>query len=410
MILISKEEAKNLSINGLKRYRLRKMILGLLYNERYLSAADISNKISVSLPTTKTLLDELIALGAVMTSGIGDSRGGRKPALYSLVSDAFYVIAIGIERFNAKLTIFNCYNETITPVQQIETHIDSPTLVDTLHQEVTELIRKNQIDDSKIVAVGIYMPGLIDSVHGINYTIKDPSQQNIVKAIKNKFGKDIFIENDARMQALGEFIFGKAKSTKNALVLNWSWGLGLGMIMNGQLYGGSTGFAGEFSHIKLQEDGALCICGKRGCLETVASANKVIELALEGIKNNTISQLTTHFKEDPKALRPEHVVNAARSGDEFAITILNKVGSSLGKGLSILIQLLNPEIIVIGGPLSKANQFVLTPIQQALNRDCLEKISNNVKIEISEIDEKSGLLGLSALLFQKVLGDITETK
>jgi N-acetylglucosamine repressor len=247
-------------------------------------------------------------------------------------------------------------------------------------------------------------------VHGINYTIKDTSHQNVVKNLKKKFGKDIFIENDARMQALGEFIFGKAKLTRNALVLNWSWGLGLGMIMNGQLYGGSTGFAGEFSHIKLQEDGTLCICGKRGCLETVASAIKVIELAKDGIDNNTISQLTTQFKDNLKTLKPEHVVNAARSGDEFSISILNKVGSSLGKGLSILIQLLNPEIIVIGGPLSKANQFVLTPIQQALNRDCLEKISSNVRIEISDIDEKSGLLGLSALLFQKVLGDVTESK
>jgi N-acetylglucosamine repressor len=356
------------------------------------------------------LLDELTAMGAVMTSGIGDSSGGRKPVLYSLVEEAFNVIAIGVERFNAKMTIFNCFNETITPVRNIETNIDDPTLVETLYRRATEMIMESGIDDSKVVAVGIYMPGLIDSVNGINYTIKDTSHQNVAKGLKKKFGKDIFIENDARMQALGEFIFGKAKLTRNALVLNWSWGLGLGMIMNGQLYGGSTGFAGEFSHIKLQEDGSLCICGKRGCLETVASANKVIELAIDGITNHTISQLTTLFKDNPKTLKPEHVVNAARLGDEFSISILNKVGSSLGHGLSILIQLLNPEIIVIGGPLSKAYQFVLTPIQQALNRDCLEKISNNVRIEISDIDEKSGLLGLSALLFQKVFGDVTDSK
>jgi len=120
--------------------------------------------------------------------------------------------------------------------------------------------------------------------------------------------------------------------------------------------------------------------------------------------------LTTRFKDHVTALTPEDVVNAARAGDEFSISILNKVGNSFGKGLAVLIQLLNPEIIVLGGPISKAQQFVLNPIQQTLNQDCLEKISSNVRIEISEIDEHSGLLGLCARLFQKVLGDVTEVK
>lgn len=410
MILITKEEAKHLSINNLKRYRLRKMMLRFLYEERFVSAAEVSQKISVSLPTTKTLLDELIAVGAVMTSGIGDSRGGRKPALYSLVAEAFYVVTIGIEHYNAKIAIFNSHNELVTEVRTVQTNLNHPDLAEKLHLVSKELIHEARIDDSKIVAVGVYMPGLVNSVEGINYAIKNGAYQNIGNTLKKRFGKTIYIDNDARMQALGEFIFGKAKDSRNALVINWSWGLGLGMILNGQLYGGSTGFAGEFSHIKLEENGNLCYCGKRGCLETIASSQSILNMAISGIESETVSQLTTRFKENLLALRPEDVVNAARAGDEFSISILNKVGNSFGKGLAVLIQLLNPEIIVLGGPISKAQQFILTPIQQTLNQDCLEQISSIVRIEISEIDEQSGLLGLCARLFQKVLGDVTEVK
>lgn len=410
MILITKEEAKHLSINNLKRYRLRKMILRYLYEERFVSAAEVSQKISVSLPTTKTLLDELIALGAVMTSGIGDSRGGRKPALYSLVAGAFYVITIGIEHYSAKIAIFDSHNELVTEVRTVQTNVNHPDLAEKLHNVSMELIHEARIDDSKIVAVGVYMPGLVNSATGINYAIKNEAYQNIGKTLKKRFGKTIYIDNDARMQALGEFIFGKAKDSRNALVINWSWGLGLGMILNGQLYGGSTGFAGEFGHIKLEENGILCYCGKRGCLETIASSQSILNMAIGGIEEGTVSQLTTRFKDNLNSLKPEDVVNAARGGDEFSISILNKVGNSFGKGLAVLIQLLNPEIIVLGGPISKAQQFILTPIQQTLNQDCLEKISSIVRIEISEIDDHSGLLGLCARLFQKVLGDVTEVK
>jgi predicted NBD/HSP70 family sugar kinase len=410
MILITKEEAKHLTINNLKRYRLRKMILRYLYEERFVSAAEVSQKISVSLPTAKTLLDELIALGAVMTSGIGDSRGGRKPALYSLVAEAFYVITIGIEHYSAKVAIFNSHNELVTEIRTIQTNVNHPDLTEKLHNVSMKLIHEARIDETKVVAVGVYMPGLVNSVTGINYAIKNEAYQNIGKTLQKRFGKTIYIDNDARMQALGEFIFGKAKDSCNALVINWSWGLGLGMILNGQLYGGSTGFAGEFGHIKLEENGILCYCGKRGCLETIASSQSILNMAIMGIEEGTISQLTTRFSDNLPSLTPEDVVNAARSGDEFSISILNKVGNSFGKGLAVLIQLLNPEIIVLGGPISKAQQFILTPIQQTLNQDCLEKISSMVRIEISEIDDHSGLLGLCARLFQKVLGDVTEVK
>lgn len=396
-----------MSVNELKKYRYKKSILRLLYHTDPVSAPDLSKKIGISLPTVLMLLNDLISSGLVSTMGTGASTGGRKPALYGLSDESLFVIACDMGRYSAKMTIFNSHNQRVTPLKYIDTHIDDPDLVTKLHQASRELIIGFKIPEDKIFGLGVDMPGLVDSHQGINFTIKNPDYQAVRKLLEAEFNTYVYIDNDARMQAYGEYVFGKAKNCRNAIVVNWSWGVGLGMILNGQLYGGTTGFAGELSHIQMAEEGDLCICGKRGCLETIASANTILKLARQGISEGKVSQLTQQFSSNSGEMTPEHVIAAARSGDEFSISILNRIGLSLGKGLSILIQLMNPEIIVLGGPISKANQYVLTPIQQALNKYCLEKIVSNTTIVTSEIDEQSGLLGSAAMVYQQLFSDWT---
>jgi len=394
-----------LSGSELKKYRLKKNILRILYRETSCSAPDLSKLLGISMPTTLVLLNDLIGEGLVNSMGTGQSTGGRKPSLYGLSEESAFVIACDMGRYTAKMAIFNCRNERITPLTFIDTHIDDPQLVEKLYEAAGQLISDYQIPKEKIIGLGVDMPGLVDAKRGINYTIKNKLNQEVRELLKKKFSIMVYVDNDARMQAFGEYTFGKARGSRNAVIINWSWGLGLGIILNDRLYGGNTGFAGEFSHIQMEEDGDLCICGKRGCLETVASSNAILKLAREGITGGKISQLTHQFVANPSGLTPEHVIAAARLGDEFSISVLSKTGMMFGKGLSYLIQLLNPEIIVLGGPVAKANQFVLTPIQQALNRYCLEQILQNTTIVTSDIDEQSGLLGTAAMLFQQVFSD-----
>jgi predicted NBD/HSP70 family sugar kinase len=131
----------------------------------------------------------------------------------------------------------------------------------------------------------------------------------------------------------------------------------------------------------------------------------LVREAIKGIHENRVSQLTEQFKDRTNELMPEDVIRAARAGDEFSIQLLHDVGLALGKGLSITLQLLNPGIIVLGGPVSAANQFVLTPIQQSLNKYCLEQIYTNTRIVISEIWEQSGLLGVTAMMYQRIFSE-----
>jgi predicted NBD/HSP70 family sugar kinase len=304
------------------------------------------------------------------------------------------------------MIIYNSHNQAVTSLGYFETSIDDDDLVEKIYATAQNLIKEAGIDESRIFGIGLTMPGLIDETRGINYTIKNKKYANVKERLETRFNKLVYVNNDARMQAYGEYIFGKAKGHANAVIVNWGWGIGMGLIINGKLYNGSTGFAGELSHTKFVDDGELCICGKRGCLETIGSMHVLVNTAIEGIKNGVISQLTVGFKNRVNELQPDDIINAAKSGDEFAISLLNKIGLAVGKGLSFTIQLLNPEIIVLGGVASKANRFILTPIQQALNKYCLEQISTNVEIEISENWEQSGLLGVTAMLFQELFSDM----
>jgi len=403
-------ETRAISTAELNKIRQKKKILALLHANGHTSATELAKSLKISLPTCIVILNDLISSGYLKNLGVGESSGGRKPSLYGLSEDVFYVIACDFARYSANMAIFDCYNHAVTPVTKIDTHIDDPQLADKLYQTAKKLITDSGITEIKVLGLGVDMPGLINSKAGINYTIKDKKRQNIGRDLKQKFNKPVYIDNDARMHAYGEFHFGVAKNYKDAIIIHWSWGLGLGIFVNGQLYSGKNGFAGEFSHIPMVENGELCICGKRGCLETIASSNTVMKRVAQGFEDKEVSTLINQFAAHPEKVTPEDVILSARMGDEFCISILNEIGKSMGKGLSYIIQLLNPEVIVLSGPLSKARQYVLSPIQQSLNRLCLEKISESTPILISDMGDQSALLGTSEMIFQKVFTEMNITE
>ncbi len=405
MILNESSQKEKLSGNLLKKYRQKKRILSNLYNQRTLTVQEISRQIGVSVPTVFSLVNELAELGYVESCGTGMSQGGRKPVVFGLTTNSTYVIACEIERYRAKLTVYNSHNQPVAPLVIFDTNIDDNLLTDKIYDKAQQLIRENNIDENRVHGLGVIMPGLIDEKTGVNYTIKNSGYGNVKQRLEKKFKGVVYVNNDARMQAYGEYRFGAARGHSNAIVINWSWGVGLGIIVNGKLYNGSNGFAGEFSHIQLVEEGDLCICGKRGCLETVTSAYVIVREAIKGIQENQVSQLTEQFEGRTNELTLEDIIMAAKSGDEFSVQLLHRVGLALGKGLSVILQLLNPGVIVLGGPVSAANQYVLTSIQQSLNKYCLEQIYANTPIVISDIWEQSGLLGVTAMLYQNLFSE-----
>src|SRR5689334_22471815 len=182
------------------------------------------------------------------------------------------------------------------------------------------------------------------------------------------------------------------------MVINLGWGIGLGLVMNGELFRGHEGFAGEFSHIPLFSNNKLCSCGKSGCLETEASLLVVVEKAKEGIRDGRLTTLKSEsFTADPDKASMA-VIRAAEKGDKFAVELLSEAGYHIGRGVAILIHLLNPELIVLSGRGAAVGKLWLAPIQQAINEHCIPKIAENTEIKISSLGVKAELIGAAALV------------
>ncbi|HAH24078.1 MAG TPA: sugar kinase, partial [Prolixibacteraceae bacterium] len=196
---------------------------------------------------------------------------------------------------------------------------------------------------------------------------------------------------------------GAARSKRNVLAIHIDWSIGLGIIVNGKLYKGRDGFAGELGHLPMLDNGILCKCGKQGCLETIASGTAVARLVIEEMKAGRSSMLGQLVDEDLEKIEIRKVVQAATMGDQYSISILANAGQWIGKGLAYLIQIFNPELIILGGRMSEAHQFILPPIQQAIHIFCNLELANGIQIKVSELGRQAGAQGVAALLLEHVL-------
>jgi predicted NBD/HSP70 family sugar kinase len=259
------------------------------------------------------------------------------------------------------------------------------------------------IQKELFMGIGLSMPGAIDSLKGINHSYTFNQKETLTDALGKRFHLPVFVENDTNVLALAELWYGQARNRKNALVLLLSWGIGLGLILNGKLYRGASGFAGEFSHIPAVNNGKLCWCNKQGCLETLASATALSTLVKQGIRDGNSSSIFESTDISKEYVNPQEVIAAANQGDQFAVNILYEVGHQLGKGIASLIQILNPEIIILGGRMAKAETYITTPIQQALNSYCNPVLTKDMSIVSTDLGEEATALGLAIMVSEKLL-------
>ncbi|MFD0977275.1 ROK family transcriptional regulator [Salinimicrobium gaetbulicola] len=388
-----------------KNYLQKLKILQSLYFGGSKTNTEICELFNISSPTSIRLLNQLITEGWVKKEGLGKSAGGRKPDLYKLKEDSFYVMGVQMERFKIKMAIFDNHNNKIAEYEDLPFQIETEaSVVDHLYEKANELLKDSKIDLDKLLGIGVSMPGLVSSSEGKNFTyfIKEEETESLEEVLKKKFKKPVFILNDAKSACLAESNFGLAKDRKNVLVISMDWGIGLGVIVDGKVYQGSSGFAGEFGHIPLIDDGLLCHCGKRGCLETVASGLALVRMAQAGIKNGESTILNKLSEKELEKLQPQTVIKAANQGDQFAINILSEIGIHLGKGIAILIQLFNPEIIILEGKFASAQQFITTPIQHSINTYCMAQLRVKTDIRLSNLGDDSVLLGSVATVMENI--------
>ncbi|WP_458984738.1 ROK family transcriptional regulator [Pontibacter sp. CAU 1760] len=395
------------SLNNIERKKhLQKLkIIKHLYVKGAKTNTDLCARFGISSPTSMGLLNELMTEGLVEKRGRGKSVGGRKPDLYGMKDNSLFVLSIDMERYRTRMAIFDSNHNNITGTHTLPLEITkSMAAVDKLQDFANQLIEQSGINTEKLMGIGVSMPGLVSSSSGKNHTYLIPPGENetLQEVLETRFGKPVYIQNDVKSATLAEFRFGMAQHQKNTLVLSMDWGLGLGIIIDGKLRTGSSGFAGEFGHIPMTEDGLLCHCGKRGCLETLASGIALANMVREGIKAGQSTMLSSLTPAQLEQLEPKLIIAAANEGDQYAINILAEAGRHLGKGIAILIQLFNPELIILSGIIAEAKQYITIPIQQSVNTYCMTQLRESTSIAVSDLGKDAGILGSVATVMENI--------
>lgn len=390
-------EIKPRSVKGT---HLKNMIVKRLYFDKALSCAELSELFDKSIPSIAKAINELIAEGFVVEQGYAPSSGGRRPLLYSIKPDAMYILAVAMDQLSARIQLLDLFNHPVAPALLVDLKLHHNTkALSILVTNINNYITDAPVSKDKIAGIGIGMPGFVNVIEGINYTYLDAGGQSLTQYLTDETGLPVYIDNDSSLIALAEQKFGIAKNQKDVMVINLGWGIGLGMIVNGEIFRGHNGFAGELSHIPLSEDGELCTCGKRGCLEAEASMLVVVEKAIEGIKNGRITRLKAP-EGNPSKVFGDALMEAADNGDQFAIELFSDAGYKIGKALAILIHIMNPKTIVLSGRGARVGKILLAPIQQALHKYCIPRLSSSTELLISDLGFDAELIGAAVLLME----------
>jgi len=387
-----KEVAGTANAKKRKIEQYRKIVSHLYVNGKA-SIADIVKQSKISQPLVASLVDDLIGFGILLDNGVGESIGGRRPNLFCINPGYQYVIGVDINLHTLTIALFDLNNQLVCREEFKNYELEnSSKYTDNLVLKVNEMLVKMNIPATEVVAMGVSIPGLVDAKNGISFTHLSFAKEGLSAYLSKSFGFSVVLDNDARMMALGEKAFGKAKGKKDVLCLNLSNGIGLGIILNGKLYSGKNGFAGEFGHILIDPDGDLCYCGKIGCLETLTSGTILVKKIREAVDNGQPS-LLSQYKGEGKKIDLRAVVDAIVKGDQFAIDQLNKMSEYLGKGLVTLIHLLNPEMIIFGGRLAQTGKYIVDPVNMVLNKYAMDRISSETEVVCSDLLDDAALMG-----------------
>ena len=391
---------------ALKNKILKGLIFKFLDQTESASINEISKEINISVPKTTSLITELIEEGLISDYGKFDSTGGRKANLYGLIGDAGFILGVDVKKYYINIGLLNFKKQLIHQKSRITFKLDNTAeSLNQLIQIIQNFIKEVGIKKDKILSLGINLSGRINHTKGYSYTFFHFQEEPLSEIIQEKIGIKTYLENDSRAMAFGEFCNGEVNTEKNVLFVNLDYGIGLGILIDGKVYYGKSGFSGEFGHIPFFNNEIICHCGKKGCLETEASGNALLRKFKEKIKlGSTSSVLKKNKKVEDISLTD--LILAAQNEDVLIIELLAELGENLGKGLAVLINVFNPELIIIGGTLSETGEYLKLPIKSSINKYSLSLVNADTELKLSKLGEKAGIIGACLLAKNKALSVI----
>ncbi len=366
----------------------KSLILNKIRTQGPISRAQIARETNLTRPTVSSNVKELIDQNIVEESDIGQSQGGRKPTMLVINNGAFCILGVDAGPDSIECIVSDLSGKVLERSEtQLQLPTDNEKFLDALKSCIQDCLVKTAGKD--VIGIGVAMHGVVDVETGVSLVAPNLGLTNIPikEELENTFGLEVKVENDARAMALGEFWFGDHGELESMLAVNIGRGVGAGMIIGGKLYHGSSDIAGEIGHMTIDLNGQVCECGNRGCLQTFAAGPAIAR---------NISDKTT------ESLSAEQVFEQALCGNEACIEVLTKAGKAMGVGLTNLIHIVNPEKIVLGGGVSKAQQFILPAIRETIRASALTQSASRTKVEITKLGDDATLIGAVTLLLVDV--------
>lgn len=365
--------------------------------------AELSKELNLSVPTVTKLVSELMEDGFVADYGKQETAGGRRPNMYGIRPESGYFMGVDIRDFGVNIALINFTGVIVASNKEIPyKQQNSPESLDVLCDIINTFLHKLSIPKELILNVGINATGLVTTDSGHKYSRYFFNEQPLSDIFMQKLGLHVTIDNDSRAMAYGEYMCGAGNNERNVIFVDVSWGLGMGIINNAKLYYGKSGYAGEFGHISVFENEVMCHCGKKGCLETQASGSYIHRRVLEEIAKGNSSVLQKKLVKG-ESLMLDDIVKATLKGDMMAIELVEEVGNTLGKHIAGLINLLNPDLVIIGGALAQTGDYLLFPIKSAIRKYSLNLVGNDTAVKISKLGDTAGVIGACMLARSKML-------
>ena len=391
------------NIDG-KNSILKKQIISLCINEDGYSIADLSKELNTSIPTITKLVGELMDEGFLVDMGKLGTNGGRRPSIYGLNPSAGYFVGTDVQKDCISIAVTNFKGQTVDYIGCIPFRLENS---EASFRDLCCTIRKHLesigIDLSQILAYGVNLTGRVNNETGYCFTYFIGEDRPIGEFLKDELQSPVFVENDSRAMTYGEYIAGICNNEKNMLFINVTRGLGMGMIIDGKLSYGKSGFSGEIGHFPLLDNDQICHCGKTGCLETGASGSAVHRMFLEKLREGRASLLSEKFNKGEE-IKLIDIINAVNEEDVLAIEVVEEIGTVLGRALAGLINIFNPELVVIGGIVAKAGEYLLLPVKSAIQKHSLNMVNKDTTIKFSKLGAKAGPIGACMLSRSKLLG------
>ncbi len=384
---------------GSKSAQTKKRIITHYIYSGSSTLTDLSKELDLSVPTVTKFVMEMCDEGFIIDYGKLETSGGRHPNLYGLNPESGYFVGVDIKKFAINIGMINFKGDMMEKKLNIPYQFDNtPEALDELCRIIASFIHHTKVEKEKVLNICVNISGRVNPESGYSFSIFNFSERPLADILSEKTGFKVCIDNDTRAMAYGEYMQGCVKGEKNIIFVNLSWGTGIGIIIDGKIYTGKSGFSGEFGHVSAFDNEIICRCGKKGCIETEISGSAFYRILMERIakgESSILSKRVANIKNHPLTL--DELIEAVNKEDLLCIEIVEEIGLKLGKQVAGLINLFNPEMVIIGGTLSLTEDYITQPLKTSVRKYSLNLVNKDSVIVTSKLKDKAGLIGACML-------------